>query len=75
MTNQEIFDKIHQHLLTQRTAAIKNGSCAYRAGPKACAVGALIPDSLYTPEIEGASVATLIAQGDTYPHHQLATTL
>jgi hypothetical protein len=85
MTNQEIFDKVHTHLLTQRTAAIENGSCAYRAGTQTCAVGALIPDALYTTEIEGASVATLISQGasvatlisqgDTCPHHQLATTL
>ena len=75
MTNQEIFDKVHTHLLTQRTAAIKDGSCAYRAGAKSCAVGALIPDNLYTPEIEGASVAALINQSGTYPYHQLATTL
>ena len=75
MTNQEIFDKVHQHLLTQQSAAIEDGSCAYRAGAKSCAVGALIPDCLYTPEIEGASVAALINQGDTYPHHPLGYAL
>lgn len=60
MTNQEIFDKVRTHLLTQRTAAVHEGSCAYRAGTKACAVGALIPDALYTPEIEGKSVGSII---------------
>ena len=75
MTNQEIFDKVHTHLLTQRTAAIENGSCAYRAGPKSCAVGALIPDALYTPEIEGTSVSVLIKYKETYPHHPLGYAL
>ena len=75
MTNQEIFDKVHTHLLTQRTAAIEDGSCCYRAGTQSCAVGALIPDALYTTEIEGASVATLIDQGDTYPHTALGYAL
>ena len=75
MTNQEIFDKVHTHLLTQRTAAIKDGACAYRAGTQSCAVGALIPDALYTTEIEGASIATLIHQGDTYPHTALGYAL
>ena len=75
MTNQEIFDKVHTHLLTQRTAAIADGACAYRAGTQSCAVGALIPDALYTTEIEGTGISTLIDQGDTYPNHQLATTL
>lgn len=75
MTNQEIFNKVHTHLLTQRTAAIEDGACAYRAGSKSCAVGALIPDSLYTPEIEGTSVSVLIEYKETYPHHTLGYAL
>ena len=62
-------------MLTQRTAAIEDGSCAYRAGPKSCAVGCLIPDNLYTSEIEGTGISTLINQGDTYPHHPLGYAL
>ena len=75
MTNEETFDKVHTHLLTQQSAATEDGKCCYRAGPKSCAVGCLIPDALYTSEIEGASVATLINQGDTYPHHPLGYAL
>ena len=75
MTNQEIFNRVHTHLLTQRTAAIEDGSCAYRADAKSCAVGALIPDALYTSEIEGTSVSVLIKYKETYPHHPLGYTL
>lgn len=75
MNQQEIFDKVHTNLLTQRTAAIEDGSCAYRAGTQTCAVGALIPDCLYTPEIEGTSVSVLIKYKETYPHHPLNNAL
>lgn len=60
MTNQEIFDKVTKHLLTQKIAAMVGTGCAYRAGARSCAVGALIPDDLYTPEIEGKSVGSSI---------------
>lgn len=61
MTNQEIFDKVLNHLRQQGHAATVfiNGetSCRYRAGDGGmCAVGCLIPDELYTPEIEDNGV-------------------
>jgi|ERR1043166_3582484 hypothetical protein len=56
MTDQETFDKVARHLLTQkeRSMCLNNTNCAYRGvdGLK-CAVGALIPDELYTPDLEG----------------------
>lgn len=58
MDNQEIFDSVARHLLTQRSKSVLiGGGCAYRgvAGQK-CAIGALIPDKVYTPEIEGMGV-------------------
>lgn len=55
MTTQEIFDTVVTHLLTQRKKAINDmGKCVYRTdeGLK-CAVGCLITDECYSPEIEG----------------------
>lgn len=55
MTKQEIFDKVASHLLTQRErSASDNGACLYR-GPRGlkCAAGFLIPDDIYTVDMEG----------------------
>lgn len=66
MTRQEIYDIVKQHLLTQGVRSQKESSvfgaeCAYRGdnGLK-CAVGALIPDSLYKPEMEGKRASALM---------------
>lgn len=64
MTNQEIFDTVAVHLLTQNKRATKancSTTCQYRTseGLK-CAVGCLIPDEKYTPEMEPYGVYTLI---------------
>lgn len=57
MTEQEIFDKAAAHLLEQGKRARENGRCCYRASVSGtvlkCAVGALIPDELYDPRLEG----------------------
>jgi hypothetical protein len=54
MTEQEIFDKVAAHLLTQGVRSQGGDMCLYR-GPDGtkCAAGSLIPDALYTPDIEG----------------------
>jgi hypothetical protein len=60
-TKQEIFDQVLQHLRTQKQASLISNSdgkdCAYRGdhGLK-CAIGAFIPDHLYSPEMEGKSL-------------------
>lgn len=65
MNNQEAFDTVARHLLTQkcRSEAYINNmiECAYRGdkGTK-CAIGALIPDSLYDPGFEGVHITALI---------------
>lgn len=71
MTKQEIFDTVARHLATQGRQAVRevtpedNGlpisTCQYRTpdGLK-CAVGAIMPDSIYTPDMEGNSVQTLV---------------
>jgi hypothetical protein len=55
MNLQEAFDTVATHLLTQNARCSRDGSkCLYKddlTGRK-CAVGALIPDHLYFPELE-----------------------
>lgn len=64
MTEQEIFNQVATHLLTQmRTAQSVEqpaGGCRYRVETQGrvlkCAVGCLIPDESYTPDLEGVAV-------------------
>ena len=63
MNQQEIFDKVASHLITQGVQAnhrplLNQGdsypSCAYRGdNGTMCAAGCLIPDEEYKPEFEG----------------------
>lgn len=70
-TDQEIFDKVAMHLLTQKKKALKLYSgvnsfksethvCALRgfSGTK-CAIGCLIPDELYSSKMEKTSPRSL----------------
>ena len=65
MKNQEVFDIVAKHLLTQnKRSEIRTGigiRCAYRTeeGLK-CAVGVLIPDDIYDREMEGRAVRKLV---------------
>ena len=64
MTPQEIFDTVARHLFAQGTQAYDAdvARCQYR-GPDGtkCAVGCLIPDEAYDPEMEGWSVENVVA--------------
>lgn len=67
MNRQEVFDTIVTHLRTQgKPARAAVGNCRYRMeDPNSgevlrCAIGCLIPDELYSPEMEGAGVTPLI---------------
>lgn len=60
MNRQEIFNRIATHLITQNARAIAGKDvmgepkCAYRgADGTKCAVGCLIADEAYRPELEG----------------------
>jgi hypothetical protein len=59
LSNQEIFNKVHDHLLKQNARASKIGldgetQCMYRTpSGLTCAVGCLIYPNAYTPLIEG----------------------
>lgn len=54
MELREIYEIVRAHLLKQMERAIDGGVCAYRGdrGLK-CAIGCLIPDTVYTSEMEG----------------------
>lgn len=57
LTDQEVFDKVARHLLTQGCKSISGGNCAYRGeGRTKCAIGCLIEDNLYDPDFEGVAV-------------------
>jgi hypothetical protein len=60
MNHQEIFNKVLDALRKQGHASInKNGSCMYRAeNGDRCAVGHLISDEAYSPELEGRRAST-----------------
>jgi len=57
LTLQETFDKVATHLLRQNARSESATTCLYR-GPNGlkCAVGCLIDDAVYSPEIEGFAV-------------------
>jgi len=59
MTRQEMFDTAAKHLLTQRTRSVSEDGnyCNYR-GPQGrmCAIGPMIPDEKYSPDMEGWEV-------------------
>lgn len=58
---QEVFNKVVRHLLTQKQKARVGTTCMYKTpeGLK-CAVGCLIPDELYSQDIEGKPADYLI---------------
>jgi hypothetical protein len=65
MNNQQVFNTVVQHLLSQREASetTHDGEtcCAYRGdGGLKCAIGALIPDEIYKNSFEGQTLAYLL---------------
>lgn len=56
-TQQEVFDFVVTHLLTQNERATEGNGCGYRVKKEdrvlMCAAGCLIPDDVYTPKMEG----------------------
>jgi hypothetical protein len=66
MNKQEIFTKVKNHLLAQnkRSTGVDDITeievCKYLGeGGLMCAVGCLISDELYSPEIEGLAISNL----------------
>ena len=69
-TRQTAFDAVKKHLLTQMEKSKSSDSCLYRGpGGLKCAIGALIPDDVYKPEMDvvddmrvGQSIRELIVK-------------
>ena len=60
---QAVFDRVVKHLLTQKRRSESKRGCAYRGKDgDMCAVGCLISDKAYDPEIEGFSISSLGVQ-------------
>ena len=74
MTEQEIFNKVAVHLIKQNKRSViydDNGDdfCRYRSEDGAmCAVGCLISDEEYLPEMEGESVGAIINENVSLDH-------
>ncbi len=62
---QQFFDDVVRHLLTQRKQASERGACRYRTtnGLK-CAGGCKIPDEIYRPAMEGINISALLGASD-----------
>lgn len=74
LSKQEVFDKVARHLILQNAQSVKKYSdgdgvmsppaCAYRGeGGLKCAAGCLIPDELYSRDMEG-TMFSLIWESD-----------
>jgi hypothetical protein len=80
MTNQELFSRVRNHLLTQQHKSLDAfGDCMYR-GPDGlqCAIGCLIPDEKYDRDFEQRRVTNTTireAAGITSDQTDLAISL
>lgn len=67
VTEQEVFDQVARHLLTQkrRSHAVfgRKRLCLYRSGTLKCAAGCLISDAEYGPWMENLLWGTLVSSG------------
>ncbi len=72
-TEQEVFDIVSGHLITQNKRSSDNeGYCNYRNpdGLK-CAAGVLIPDEYYDFSLEGYSWSDLLAKDEVPSDHSI----
>lgn len=60
MTPLEIVKKVGAHLLSQGETCMENNCCRYHYNGLSCAIGCLISDENYTPEIEDTAVRDAI---------------
>ncbi|CAL8475484.1 MULTISPECIES: hypothetical protein [Caballeronia] len=59
LSPKEIYERVSEHLLTQRAVSEDdNGSCRLRSPEgRKCAIGSLVRDELYEPELEGVGIS------------------
>jgi hypothetical protein len=63
-TNQSVFETVARHLFAQgKRAFLPMDGCLYRTPTgNSCAVGCLIPDDMYSEDMEGKSVGQLLGR-------------
>lgn len=63
-SDQEIFDQVKEHLLRQnkQSRIDEHEVCQYRCAGTKCAIGCLIADDEYKPEMEAYTIWTIIDQ-------------
>lgn len=56
---KEIYERVSTHLLAQRAVSEDdNGSCRLRSPEgRKCAIGSLVSDALYDPDLEGVGIS------------------
>lgn len=63
-SRQELFETAITHVVKQGEPAVELDEmhilCRYRTGKLACAIGALIPDDVYSEELESKTVGQLL---------------
>jgi hypothetical protein len=59
LSARDIYERVSRHLLTQQAVSEdENGSCRLRSGDgRKCAIGSLVADHVYRPEIEGIGIS------------------
>ncbi|MDR5741690.1 hypothetical protein QCE73_00820 [Caballeronia sp. LZ029] len=59
LSPKEIYERVSEHLLMQRAVSEDdNGSCRLRSPEgRKCAIGSLVRDELYEPELEGVGIS------------------
>lgn len=61
---QLIFNQVKAHLFAQGGPSMRGGALGYRGeNGRKCAIGALIPDELYEPAMEGLAIGCQPARG------------
>lgn len=62
MTQQDVLNKVVAHMRKQQMLAMDGDTCAYRVpgSLNRCAIGALIPDDVYSPDMERQRVEDII---------------
>lgn len=70
MDRQSLFEKAALGLLAQNRRCVSNGLCLYRDdnGNK-CAIGHLIPDNLYSEDMECGSATSLVKDHEEVANH------
>jgi hypothetical protein len=71
-TEQQVFDQVAVHMLTQKQRSSIDGVCAYRSlDGMCCAAGCLMDDDEYFPRFEGCTWDVLIQEHGVTTDHQL----